>query len=47
MTLRSLGRATEAQAQWRAALAIFERLQTSDAEGIRALIGEGSTADSL
>ena len=38
MTLRELDRPQEAQAHWRQALAIFERLQTGDADQVRALL---------
>jgi hypothetical protein len=40
VTLRALGRPQEAQARWRQALAIFERLQTTDADQVRALLAE-------
>ena len=39
-TLQALGRTTEARARWRDALAIFEQLQTTDAEQVRALLNE-------
>jgi hypothetical protein len=40
VTLRALGRAGEARAHWLEALAIFERLQTADADQVRALLAE-------
>jgi tetratricopeptide (TPR) repeat protein len=40
VTLRALGRPQEAQAHWREALALFERLQTTDADQVRALLAE-------
>jgi hypothetical protein len=43
VTLRVLGRPEEARAQWRRALAIFEQLQTTDVEQVRALLGEPIT----
>jgi DNA-binding SARP family transcriptional activator/DNA polymerase III delta prime subunit len=40
MTLRALGRAEEARAHWLDALAILQRLQTTDADQVRALLAE-------
>jgi DNA-binding SARP family transcriptional activator len=44
VTLRTLGRPQEAQAHWRQALAIFERLQTTDADQVRALLAEPASS---
>jgi DNA-binding SARP family transcriptional activator/tetratricopeptide (TPR) repeat protein len=38
VTLLALGRREEAQARWRQSLAIFERLQSADADEVRALL---------
>jgi tetratricopeptide (TPR) repeat protein/DNA-binding SARP family transcriptional activator len=38
VTLRALGRSAEARAHWHEALAIFERLQTADADQVRAFL---------
>jgi DNA-binding SARP family transcriptional activator/tetratricopeptide (TPR) repeat protein len=38
VTLRALGRPEQARTHWRQALAIFERLQTTDADQVRALL---------
>jgi len=38
VTLRALGRPEEARAHWRQALAIFKRLQSADADQVRALL---------
>ena len=43
VTLRALGRPEEARAHWRQALALFEQLQTTDADQVRALLGEQVT----
>jgi tetratricopeptide (TPR) repeat protein len=43
VTLRALGRPEEARAHLRQALALFERLQTTDADQVRALLGEQIT----
>jgi hypothetical protein len=40
VTLRALGRPAEARAHWREALAIFEQLQTADADQVRLLLTE-------
>jgi tetratricopeptide (TPR) repeat protein len=40
VTLRALGRPEEARARWRQALAIFERLQSADADQVRALLAD-------
>ena len=40
MTLRALGHAEEARAHLRQALALFEELQTADADQVRALLAE-------
>jgi tetratricopeptide (TPR) repeat protein len=44
VTLRALGRPEEARAHWRQALAIFERLQTTDADQVRALLAEPASS---
>lgn len=38
VTLRALGRRTDARAHWEQALAIFERLPSPDADQVRALL---------
>jgi Flp pilus assembly protein TadD len=40
VTLRALGQAEEARAHLRQALALFEELQTADADQVRALLAE-------
>jgi hypothetical protein len=40
VTLRALGREEEARAHLRQALALFEKLQTADADQVRALLAE-------
>jgi hypothetical protein len=40
MVLRALGQAEEARAHLRQALALFEQLQTADADQVRALLAE-------
>ena len=40
VTLRALGRPEQARAQWLKALRILERLQTADADQVRALLAE-------
>jgi tetratricopeptide (TPR) repeat protein len=40
VTLRALGRAEEARAHWLDALAILQRLQTTDADQVRALLAD-------
>ena len=42
MTLRALGRAEEARAHWLDALAILQRLQTTDADQVRIVLAEES-----
>jgi len=44
VTLRPLGHAEEARAHLRQALALFEKLQTTDVEQVRALLGEPITS---
>ena len=39
-TLRALGRPEEARAHWRRALTLFEQLQSTDAEQVRALLAD-------
>jgi DNA-binding SARP family transcriptional activator/tetratricopeptide (TPR) repeat protein len=43
VTLRALGRPEEARAHWRQSLAIFERLQSAEADQVRALLAEQPT----
>jgi hypothetical protein len=43
VTLQALGRHQEERAQWQQALAIYEQLQTADADQVRALLGEQVT----
>jgi DNA-binding SARP family transcriptional activator/Flp pilus assembly protein TadD len=43
VTLRTLGRPGEARTYWQQALAIFERLQSADADQVRALLAEQPT----
>jgi hypothetical protein len=38
--MRAMGRVEEARAHWLEALAIFERLRTTDADQVRALLSE-------
>lgn len=40
MTLRALGHAEEVRAHLRQALALFEQLQTTDVEQVRALLDD-------
>jgi tetratricopeptide (TPR) repeat protein len=40
LTLRTMGRVGEARAYWLEAAAIFERLRTTDADQVRALLAE-------